>query len=62
MTAKNLEKKTDKDLKKELKEKKDSLRKFRFGLSGSKTRDTKEGKNLRKDVARILTELNSRNK
>jgi len=37
------------------------LRNFRFGLAGSKSRNTKEGKNLRKDIARIKTELRSRN-
>lgn len=62
MAVKNLEKNTDKNLLKELTEKRENLRKFRFGLSGSKTRDVKVGKNLRKEIAQILTELNSRNK
>ena len=52
--------KSNKDLIKTLNEKREVLRKFRFGISGSKTRDVKEGKNTRKEVARILTELNSR--
>jgi len=52
--------KNNKDLIKILHEKRDVLRKFRFGISGSKTRNVKEGKNERKEVARILTELNSR--
>lgn len=52
--------KSNKDLIKTLNEKREVLRKFRFGISGSKTRDVKEGKNSRKVVARILTELNSR--
>ncbi len=38
-----------------------SLRNFRFGLAGSKSRNVKEGRNLRKDIARIKTELRSRN-
>ena len=52
--------KSNKDLIKMLNEKREALRKFRFGISGSKTRDVKEGKNSRKEVAQILTELNSR--
>ncbi|MCB9805709.1 50S ribosomal protein L29 [Candidatus Nomurabacteria bacterium] len=60
MTVKNLEKKNEVDLLKELKEKREDLRHFRFGLSGSKTRDIKDGKNIRRDIARIETELNSR--
>ncbi|HEC32867.1 MAG TPA: 50S ribosomal protein L29 [Candidatus Kaiserbacteria bacterium] len=57
--TKNKEK-NNKDLIKTLNEKREVLRKFRFGISGSKTRDVKEGKNTRKEVAQILTELNSR--
>ena len=52
--------KNNKDLIKALNEKREMLRKFRFGISGSKTRDVKVGKNARKEVAQILTELNSR--
>ena len=52
--------KSNKDLIKTLNEKREVLRKFRFGISGSKTRDVKEGRNSRKVVARILTELNSK--
>ncbi|MCW9054483.1 MAG: 50S ribosomal protein L29 [Candidatus Pacebacteria bacterium] len=55
-----IKKKTDKDLIKTLNEKRESLRAFRFGISGSKTRNVKEGRNTRKEVARILTELKSR--
>ena len=52
--------KSNKDLIKTLNEKREMLRKFRFGISGSKTRDVKEGKNARKEVAQILTQLNTR--
>ena len=41
------------------KEKKEDIRNFRFGLSGSKTRNVKEGKKLKKEIARILTVLNT---
>lgn len=47
------------DLKKLLNDKKEALRTFRFNLAGSKSRNVKEGRSIRKDIARILTELNS---
>lgn len=48
------------DLQKEIADKRESLRNFRFGTAGSRTRNTREGRNLRKDIARMLTELTSR--
>ena len=44
----------------ELSEKREALRTFRFGGAGSRSRNVREGRNLRKDIARILTELNAR--
>ena len=52
--------KNDKELEKELTEKRNELRNFRFGVAGSKVRDVKAGKNVRKEIARILTEKNAR--
>ena len=52
-------KKTE-DLAKLLSEKRELLRMFRFGISGSKTKNMKEGKGLRKEIAQILTEIASR--
>lgn len=52
--------KSEKDLAKELTEKREALRVIRFGIAGSKNRNVKETKGLKKEVARILTELNSR--
>jgi len=46
------------DLVKALYEKRETLRTFRFGEAGSKTRNVKEGVATRKEIARILTELN----
>ena len=46
------------DLVKALYDKRESLRVFRFGEAGSKTRNVKEGMQTRKEIARILTELN----
>ena len=52
--------KNEKDLVKELGDKKEALRVIRFGIAHSKSRNVKESKGLKKEVARILTELNSR--
>ena len=56
----DLKKKTENDLNKALAEKRVELREFRFGLAGSKTKNIKKGRGLRKDIARVLTELNTR--
>ncbi len=56
----DLKNKTEKDLIKDIVTKRVAVRTFRFGSSGSKTRNVKEAKNLKKEVARMLTELNSR--
>ena len=60
MEMKDLIKKKDSDLHKLLKDKREAFKAFRFGMSGTKTRDVKEGKALRRDVAQVLTELNKR--
>ena len=48
------------DLQKLLVEKREALRAFRFGSAGSRSRNTREGRNLRKEIARALTEVNAR--
>ena len=53
----DLANKTTADLQKLLLEKQEQLRQFRFGIAGSKTRNVKEGRNLRKDIARIKTKI-----
>lgn len=57
---KDLIKKTEKELTTLLNEKRLALRNFRFSVAGSNARNVKEGLVLRKDVARILTILNSK--
>jgi len=59
MSIKDLQKKSGVELQKELTEKRESLRKLRFGLSGSNTRNTKETTTIKKDIARIMTVLNT---
>ena len=49
------------ELTKLLEEKRVAVRQFRFDISGSKVKNLKTGANMRKDVARILTELSKRN-
>lgn len=56
----DLQKKNDTDLNKDLSEKREALRAFRFGMSGSRTRNIKEGQNLRIEIAQILTEKRAR--
>jgi len=58
---KELLKKTEQDLTKMLREKEESLRMFRFAISGSKTRNVREGRMLRRDIARIYTARNMQN-
>lgn len=59
---KDIKNTTEKDLMKLVAEKREAVRNFRFNLSGSKTKNVKEGRTNRKEIARILTELNSRKK
>ena len=49
--------KSEIELKKLLAEKRESLSKFKFGISGSRTKNVKEGKNTRRDIARVMTVL-----
>jgi ribosomal protein L29 len=58
--SKDLKDKSIKELEKMLAESREALRKFRFALSGSKTRDLKEGRSHRKKIAQILTELKNK--
>ncbi len=45
------------DLLKQLAEKREALRLFRFGSTGAKITDVKTGRGLRREIARILTRL-----
>ena len=52
--------KTEKELKTLVAEKYLALRNFRFAVAGSKNRNVREGRALRKDIARALTILNKK--
>ena len=59
MKASDLQSKKPADLQKMLVEKRDELREVRFGLSGA-AKSTSSAKNLRKDIARIMTVMASK--
>ena len=48
------------ELQKLIADKRESMREFRFGGAGSRTRNVREGRTVRKDIARLLTELRKR--
>ena len=58
--TKETKNRTDQELRKLLGEKEEALRVFRFALAGSRTRNVKEGLALRKERARLATEMNGR--
>ncbi|MEK7098713.1 MAG: 50S ribosomal protein L29 [Patescibacteria group bacterium] len=51
---------TIEDLHKEIAEKREELRAFRFGSAGSRSRNVREGRTVRKAIARLMTEMNAR--
>ncbi len=54
----DLTKHTKEELMKLANEKREELRVLRFGVAGSKNRNTKAARNIRKDIARALTAAN----
>jgi ribosomal protein L29 len=60
MKFKEITTKTGADLGKLLTDKQEALRVFRFGAAGAKTKNVKEGQAIRKDIARIMTALNTK--
>ena len=60
MNFKDITTKTPADLTKMLAEKRELLRAFRFGGAGAKTKNVREGRAIRKDIARILTALHAK--
>jgi ribosomal protein L29 len=55
---KDIRKKGEGDLQKMLKEKREALRDFRFAGAGGRTRNVREGRGLRHEIAQILTAMN----
>ncbi len=58
MNIKDLRKNTKDQLNKMLEEKAEALNNFKLGIAGSKIKNVKEGKNLKLEIAQILTVLN----
>ena len=48
------------ELQKLVADKREALRTFRFEGAGSRTRNVREGRGLRREIAQILTELRAR--
>ncbi|HEY4487874.1 MAG TPA: 50S ribosomal protein L29 [Candidatus Paceibacterota bacterium] len=59
--AKEFEKETIESLQKMIADKREALRVFRFEGEGSRRRNVREARTLRREIARIMTELNARN-
>lgn len=60
MNTAELQKLNDTDLVKHVAEKREELRKLRFGAAGSGMRNTHAIRNLRREIAQALTELSKR--
>lgn len=54
---KELREKTEVELNAFLSDKREALRKYRFEMTHGKTKNTKQGREIRKDIARIHTLL-----
>lgn len=48
------------ELSKMLADKREALRAFRFGGAGTRARNVREGRMIRKEIARIMTEIRAR--
>ncbi len=57
MKKTDLKTKPASELLKLLIEKREAFRNFRFSISGSRTKNVKEGRNLRQEIAQIMTAL-----
>ena len=53
-------KQSNDELLKLITDKREALRVFRFGGAGSRTRNVREGRTLRKEIAHMMTELRAR--
>lgn len=60
MKAKELREKNVEELKKELEEKKESVRQLRFEISLKQAKDHREIRNTKRDIAKLLTVINEK--
>jgi len=56
----NITTQNDAELAKAYTEKRETLRGMRFNIAGSKIKNVREQRSTKKDIARILTEVNKR--
>lgn len=56
----DISKKTLGELHKEIMDKREALRVIRFGAEGSRSRNVRETRTIRREIARLLTQVNSR--
>ncbi len=56
----DLSKKDLETLQKEIAQKREELRAFRFGEAGSRSRNVRAGRTLRKEIAQLMTEVSAR--
>lgn len=56
----DLSKKDIETIQKEIASKREELRAFRFGEAGSRSRNVRLGRTLRKEIAQLMTELSTR--
>ena len=56
----DIKKMSEEELKQSVADKRLELRAFRFGGAGSRTRNVREGRTIRKTIARFLTEMRDR--
>ncbi|MBI2120559.1 MAG: 50S ribosomal protein L29 [Parcubacteria group bacterium] len=62
MSSEDIKTQSEKDLGKAVLEKRSHLREARFNISGTKIKNVRDQRNTKRDIARILTELNMRSK
>ena len=60
MNVKEIKEKTDKDLHSILSERREELRTLRFDLASGKVKNVRNVRVIKKDIARLLTELKMR--
>lgn len=53
----DIKNKTKQDLEVMIKDKREDLKNFRFGISGSRVKNVKEARIIKKDIARAITFL-----
>jgi ribosomal protein L29 len=61
MEMKDITNKTPADLVKMIADKREALRVFRFGGAGAKTKNVRQGRAIRKDIARMQTAMTALN-